>query len=185
MIDTKRAKPDRPFPIEGQACNVAVYLDSDPRHDLETGPGCSDTQRHYRRACRRQSGRPHRRLLALGFRQIEPGRARLVITVPPTMKTSAKSSIRFVLRRLSIEPPSRNSLMSPLVIMASPDDSLRRVARIMARRRIHRVILTNRGRIAGVVSSMDIVRAFARAEVEKGRRPGNSRKRRATPDSHS
>jgi CBS domain-containing protein len=66
-------------------------------------------------------------------------------------------------------------LMNPLVIVASPQDSLAQIARIMMRRRVHRVVITDKGRIVGVVSSMDIVRAFAGAGAR--RKPRSARVR--------
>lgn len=72
--------------------------------------------------------------------------------------------------------------MSPLVIVASPRDSLGHVARVMVRRHVHRVIITDEGKIVGVVSSMDVVRVFA-AKSRKPRRP--LRARRSMRHSHS
>ena len=39
---------------------------------------------------------------------------------------------------------------------------IREVARFMLRRHVHRIIVTRQGRLAGIISSMDLLRALTR-----------------------
>jgi CBS domain-containing protein len=51
-------------------------------------------------------------------------------------------------------------VMTPAVISADVEAPVVDVARLMAGKHIHRVIITHRGRLAGIVTSMDILKAF-------------------------
>lgn len=52
--------------------------------------------------------------------------------------------------------------MSEEVTAVAPDDDLRGVCRAMADNGIHRVLVLERGRIVGIVTTMDVVRYLAR-----------------------
>jgi len=52
--------------------------------------------------------------------------------------------------------------MSPGVVVVPPDASLETVCRTMSDRQIHRVFVTRHDQLAGVISSLDIVRFLAR-----------------------
>lgn len=52
--------------------------------------------------------------------------------------------------------------MSEDVTTVAPEDDLRTVCRAMAENHIHRVLVLEKGRIAGIVTTMDIVQYFAR-----------------------
>ena len=47
------------------------------------------------------------------------------------------------------------------LLMASPNDSIQKVAQIMAEHHIHRVLVTEGDRLCGVVSTLDIANIFA------------------------
>lgn len=51
--------------------------------------------------------------------------------------------------------------MTPMTITVSPESSLEQVSRVMAKERIHRVLVTDAFKIVGIVSSMDVLRAIA------------------------
>lgn len=52
-------------------------------------------------------------------------------------------------------------VMSREVIAVRPDQPVHEVARLLAERRVHRVLVTEGGRLVGLVTSLDIVRAVA------------------------
>ncbi len=63
-------------------------------------------------------------------------------------------------------------IMTPAVLAAEEETPIEEVARMMLRKRIHRIIITRRGRLVGIVTTMDMLRALlARA----GRRPAARR----------
>jgi CBS domain-containing protein len=53
-----------------------------------------------------------------------------------------------------------SDLMTPSVVSADEGASVQELAKTMVRRRIHRVVITSRGRMTGIVSSLDLVRAL-------------------------
>ena len=53
-------------------------------------------------------------------------------------------------------------IMTPLVISASETTPLRRLARMMLRKHVHRVIITRDGKVRGIITSMDLLRSFLR-----------------------
>lgn len=55
--------------------------------------------------------------------------------------------------------------MTREVISVSPDASLVEVATLMAKEKIHRVVVTDRDRLVGLVSSMDIIRHVGEPEL--------------------
>ncbi|MCA8966392.1 MAG: CBS domain-containing protein [Planctomycetes bacterium] len=52
-------------------------------------------------------------------------------------------------------------LMTSEVTTVGPDTGLRELARIMVDQRIHRVLVTERSRVLGLVSTLDVLRAIA------------------------
>lgn len=52
-------------------------------------------------------------------------------------------------------------IMTPVVISASEDATLSALARLMIRRRIHRVVITRGDRLLGLVTSTDLLRVCA------------------------
>ncbi len=55
-----------------------------------------------------------------------------------------------------------SQVMTPAVLEAAEDTPLPRLARFMLNRRVHRVIIAQDGRLRGIVTSMDMLRAVAR-----------------------
>lgn len=53
-------------------------------------------------------------------------------------------------------------IMTPGALCFEEDAPLARVARLMLQRHVHRVLITRRGKLTGLVSTMDILRAFLR-----------------------
>jgi CBS domain-containing protein len=52
-------------------------------------------------------------------------------------------------------------VMTRELLAVAPEDSLPEVARVMRDRRVHRVLVLEAGRLVGIVSSFDVVRAVA------------------------
>lgn len=52
-------------------------------------------------------------------------------------------------------------IMTPRVIIAQADDTIDRLAKIMYEKKIHRVIIMEKGQVAGVVSTLDILNAVS------------------------
>lgn len=57
--------------------------------------------------------------------------------------------------------PLARDLMSPVPCTAAESCSLGALAALMVRREVHRVVITKEGRVVGIVSTMDILRAIA------------------------
>ena len=55
--------------------------------------------------------------------------------------------------------------MSRRVAAVGPETSVRAAARLMGKLEIHRLLVLERGKLLGVVSASDIVRAVAEARV--------------------
>lgn len=58
-------------------------------------------------------------------------------------------------------PVSR--VMTPKVLWVKPDSTLPEVAAVMAKERVHRVLVVEKGKIVGLVSSLDILKALGKA----------------------
>lgn len=52
-------------------------------------------------------------------------------------------------------------IFSPYVVTANPDTRLEELAAQMVRHRVHRLFIVDREKLAGIVSSMDVMRAVA------------------------
>jgi CBS domain-containing protein len=53
-------------------------------------------------------------------------------------------------------------LMTPVTFMIEDTTPVREAARLMVRRHVHRLIVTRRGKLAGIITSMDVMRALIR-----------------------
>ena len=75
-------------------------------------------------------------------------------------------------------------IMTPGAISFEEDTPVAALARAMMERHIHRVLITRRGRLAGIVTTMDMLRVAAadksraRAETRRGP-PASARKKAA------
>ncbi|MBI4057242.1 MAG: CBS domain-containing protein [Elusimicrobia bacterium] len=58
-------------------------------------------------------------------------------------------------------------IMTPKVIVADENTSLQKLAGIMWRKRIHRIIITKAKKIKGIVSTLDILRVLAHSNGKK------------------
>lgn len=78
-------------------------------------------------------------------------------------------------RGFHVEHPDQTrveELMTPAVLSAEESTPVDQVAQVMLHRHIHRVVITRRGRLCGIVSSMDMLRALlALARSPKHPRP--------------
>ena len=63
-------------------------------------------------------------------------------------------------------------MMTPVVHSGSERASVESVARMMTRKHIHRVIVKRGGKVAGVISAIDVLRA----QIKSGRRPAAKKK---------
>lgn len=52
------------------------------------------------------------------------------------------------------------SVMTPWTVSFEEDTEIRELARQMLAKRIHRVVVTRKGRLCGIITSMDMLRAF-------------------------
>lgn len=76
---------------------------------------------------------------------------------------------------LRIEAPTSTrvqEIMTPATFMTEEDTPVREMARFMLRRHVHRIIVTRDGKLAGIVTSMDLLRALLgpRRRVRSSRR---------------
>ena len=55
-------------------------------------------------------------------------------------------------------------LMTPKIVGCAPGDALGKVARMMIAKRVHRVVVIERGKVAGLISATDVVRHVARSK---------------------
>ena len=51
--------------------------------------------------------------------------------------------------------------MTPWSVSFEEDTDIKEVARQMLAKKIHRVVITHEGRMCGIITSMDLLRAFA------------------------
>lgn len=66
--------------------------------------------------------------------------------------------------------------MTPMTITVSPQTRIVEIARVMVKERIHRVLVTEKFKIIGLVSSMDVLKAIAELRPvpsRRGRRAGH------------
>jgi CBS domain-containing protein len=66
-------------------------------------------------------------------------------------------------RNFHIEEPDRTrveQVMTPLVLSAVEDTPVEDLARMMLKRGVHRLIIMKNGKLRGIVSSMDLLRAL-------------------------
>lgn len=61
-------------------------------------------------------------------------------------------------------------IMTPAAFMTRPDAPVPAVARFMLRRHVHRLIVADQGRLLGIVTSMDLLRALLRRPRRTARR---------------
>jgi CBS domain-containing protein len=77
-------------------------------------------------------------------------------------------------RGFQIEDPDFTrvaDVMTPVVLSAEEEAPVEEVARLMLRKHVHRVIITRHGRLSGIVTSMDMLKALL-AVGEKAGAPG-------------
>jgi CBS domain-containing protein len=65
-------------------------------------------------------------------------------------------------------------IMTPAAFMTEGDTPVSEIARFMLKRRVHRIIVTRQGKLAGIITSMDLLRALLGPRV-----PPHAGKRRA------
>lgn len=67
---------------------------------------------------------------------------------------------------LHVETPDYarvRDVMTPKVVSFEEDRSVREIARAMLRKRIHRVVITRRGTLCGILTTMDLLSALLRS----------------------
>ena len=55
-----------------------------------------------------------------------------------------------------------SDVMTPAILTADEDAPIDRVAELMLTRKVHRIVITRAGRLAGIITTMDMLRAFAK-----------------------
>ena len=88
------------------------------------------------------------------------GRGRLLGVVSTTDILAATAEADPERRAEVLETPVR-MLMSPRALTINPDAGVREAAQQLLYAEVHRLFVTDQGRVVGVVSSTDVVRAFA------------------------
>lgn len=76
-------------------------------------------------------------------------------------------------RGFHVEEPDRTrveDVMTPAVFSAGETTPVEELARLMLRRRVHRVVITRAGRLLGIVTSMDLLRALLATPRPRGPR---------------
>jgi CBS domain-containing protein len=68
----------------------------------------------------------------------------------------------------SFEVPQTQDVMSPEPVTVDEQASVGEVARIMSEERVHRVVVTRDGRLAGIITSLDLVKVLARIASRHG-----------------
>jgi CBS domain-containing protein len=58
-----------------------------------------------------------------------------------------------------------SDIMTPVTFSVNPDTSLKDLADFLVRGRIHRALVLEDGRLAGIVTSMDVLRALAEGKI--------------------
>lgn len=53
-----------------------------------------------------------------------------------------------------------NDIMTPMVFEVAPDTPLQRVAEAMVKGRIHRVMVTHKGELCGIISALDLLKVM-------------------------
>ena len=81
------------------------------------------------------------------------------------------------LRMDASETTRVQDIMTPAAFMTEADTPVGEIARFMLKRRVHRIIVTHHGKLAGIVTSMDLLRAVLGKRVP--RHAGKRRPRRA------
>ncbi len=64
-------------------------------------------------------------------------------------------------RRFEPDELCAGDLMTPGITAVAPTASLREASRIMVEKQIHRLLVVDRGRVVGLLSTLDILRAIA------------------------
>ncbi|MDE2039343.1 MAG: CBS domain-containing protein [Elusimicrobia bacterium] len=68
-----------------------------------------------------------------------------------------------------VETPSYTrvrEVMTPAVLSAEAKTPVSELARCMTEKHVHRIVITDKGKLAGIVTSMDILRAFIKLAEE-------------------
>lgn len=65
------------------------------------------------------------------------------------------------LRLLPFADHEVEDIMTPATFTVSPKDSVRELSRFLARGRIHRALVVDEGKLVGIVTAFDVVRAIA------------------------
>lgn len=63
--------------------------------------------------------------------------------------------------------PTVSDIMNPEVVTVRPETPVSDIARLMARHRIHRVVVTRQATIEGIVTSLDLLECFPRGTPER------------------
>ena len=70
-----------------------------------------------------------------------------------------------LVRHMQMDAPGTvqvQHLMTPAAFLTETDTPVGEVARFMLKRRVHRIIVTRNGRLAGIITSMDLLRVLLR-----------------------
>ncbi len=77
--------------------------------------------------------------------------------------TPAPQAGEVLVRHMQLDLPVSTrvqEIMTPVAFLTEEDAPIREVARFMLRRHVHRIIITHNGKLAGIITSMDLLRAL-------------------------
>lgn len=110
---------------------------------------------------------------------VREGRKSLADGVIPDFQRSLDAAVYYSAVRIKDAGSTKVSeMMTPAVLSADVATPIEEVAWVMLRKAIHRMFVLNRGRLAGIISSMDMLRAVVELAQAAKRRPAAGKKPR-------
>ncbi len=98
--------------------------------------------------------------------------------VPSYYHDSDSEALVILMQRDTSDTDTRRvrDIMTPAAFMTEEDTPIREVARFMLRRHVHRIIVTHKDKLSGIITSMDLLRALLRPRrrTSSGRRQTRS-----------
>ena len=110
---------------------------------------------------------------------VREGRKSSADDVIPDFQRSLDAAVYYSARRIKDAGSTQVSeMMTPAVLSADVSTPIEEVARVMLRKAIHRMFVLSRGRLAGIITSMDMMRAVVELAQAAKRRPAAGKKPR-------
>jgi CBS domain-containing protein len=103
------------------------------------------------------------------------------LVLPSDFYQSARVEGRSIAKGFQIEDVNTGTVeevMTPVVHAVLPSTPVADIAKLMTRRHIHRVIVRNGMKVAGIISALDVLRVFGGTDLRK---PAKAAKKKAAP----